>query len=30
LRPQVRQVLDAHGFGGAGMVEGAVSGFFDR
>lgn len=30
LRPQVRQVLDAHGFGGAGMVEGTVSGFFDR
>ena len=27
---QVMQVLDAHGFGGAGMVEGAVSGFFDR
>lgn len=30
LRPQVMQVLDAHGFGGAGMVEGTVSGFFDR
>ena len=30
LRPRVMQVLDAHGFGGAGMVEGTVSGFFDR
>lgn len=30
LRPQVMRVLDAHGFGGAGMVEGTVSGFFDR
>ena len=27
LRPQVMQVLEAHGFGGAGMVEGTVSGF---
>ena len=30
LWPQVMQVLDAHGFGGAGIVEGTVSGFFDR
>lgn len=30
LRPRVMQVLDAHGFGGAGMLEGTVSGFFDR
>ena len=30
LRPQMMQVLDAHGFGGAGIVEGTVSGFFDR
>ena len=30
LRPRVMQVLDAHGFGGDGMVEGTVSGFFDR
>lgn len=30
LLPRLRQVLEAHGFGGAGMVEGAVSGFFDR
>ena len=30
LRPQMMQVMDAHGFGGAGIVEGTVSGFFDR
>ena len=30
LRPQVMQVLDAHGFGRAEIVEGTVSGFFDR
>ena len=30
LRPWVMRVLDAHGFGGAEIVEGTVSGFFDR
>ena len=30
LLPRVRQVLEAHGFGGAALLEGAVSGFFDR
>ena len=30
LRPRVMRVLDTHGFGGAEIVEGTVSGFFDR
>lgn len=30
LRPQAVRLLEAHGFGNAGIVTGAVSGFFDR